>query len=191
MQGICDEPTNGVHGVACFIIASCPPPLPRTHKHTPLPSNLTLKIFSNNHCQWPNTLFSYSKNLQDYTIEVKVMKIYMQWLINSSPPGQFGRKIEDDVFKCIFFNENVRISIKISLKFVPKGPINDKSALVEVMAATNHYLSQCWPSSPTHICGTRGRWVKGATLLHNIFINHSLNQYFSTAGLSLKCGPQV
>ena len=30
----------------------------------------------------------------------------------------------DDIFKRIFFNENVRISIKISLKFVPKGPIN-------------------------------------------------------------------
>ena len=23
-----------------------------------------------------------------------------------------------------------------------------------------HYLNQCWLSSPTHICGTRGRWVK-------------------------------
>ena len=25
--------------------------------------------------------------------------------------------------------------------------------------ATSHYLKQCWPSSPTHICVTRGRWV--------------------------------
>ena len=24
---------------------------------------------------------------------------------------------------------------------------------------TNHYLNQWWPSSLTHICGTRGRWV--------------------------------
>ena len=29
-----------------------------------------------------------------------------------------------DIFKCIFLNENVWISIKISLKFVPKGPIS-------------------------------------------------------------------
>ena len=29
-----------------------------------------------------------------------------------------------------FMNENVRISIKISLKFVPKGPINNNPALV-------------------------------------------------------------
>ena len=33
--------------------------------------------------------------------------------------------ISDDIFKCIFFlNENVKISIKISLMFVPKGPID-------------------------------------------------------------------
>ena len=33
-------------------------------------------------------------------------------------------------FKCISLNENVIISIKISLKFVPKGPINNIPALV-------------------------------------------------------------
>ena len=31
----------------------------------------------------------------------------------------------DNIFKCIFLNENVWISIKISLKFVLKGPINN------------------------------------------------------------------
>ena len=31
----------------------------------------------------------------------------------------------DNIFKWIFLNENVSISIKISLKFVPKGPINN------------------------------------------------------------------
>ena len=29
----------------------------------------------------------------------------------------------DDIFKCIFLNENDRIPIKISLKFVPDGPM--------------------------------------------------------------------
>ena len=42
--------------------------------------------------------------------------------------------LADNIFKCIFFNENVRIAIKISLKFVPKGPIDNKSALVQIMA---------------------------------------------------------
>ena len=40
-------------------------------------------------------------------------------------------KITDDIFKSIF-NEGVWISIAISLKFVPKGPIDYKSALVQV-----------------------------------------------------------
>ena len=42
-------------------------------------------------------------------------------------------KITDDIFKSIF-NESVWISITISLKFVPKSPIDYKSALVQVMA---------------------------------------------------------
>ena len=43
-------------------------------------------------------------------------------------------KIEDNSFNYILFNENISISITISLKFVPKGPIDDNSALVQVMA---------------------------------------------------------
>ena len=38
--------------------------------------------------------------------------------------------IADDIVKCIFFNEKIWISIKISLKFVSKGPINNIPALV-------------------------------------------------------------
>ena len=34
------------------------------------------------------------------------------------------------IFKCILLNENVWSSIKISLKFVRKGPINNIPALV-------------------------------------------------------------
>ena len=42
--------------------------------------------------------------------------------------------LTDDIFKHIFFNENVRISIQISLKFVRYGPIDNESALVQVVA---------------------------------------------------------
>ena len=34
--------------------------------------------------------------------------------------------LADHIFKRIFANENVRISIRISLKFVPKGPVDSK-----------------------------------------------------------------
>ena len=40
----------------------------------------------------------------------------------------------DDNFKCIFLNENDRIPIRISLKFVLRSPIDNKPALVQVMA---------------------------------------------------------
>ena len=35
------------------------------------------------------------------------------------------RYLADDIFKCILLNENVLILIKISLEFIPKGPINN------------------------------------------------------------------
>ena len=40
----------------------------------------------------------------------------------------------DENLKCIFLNENDRILIQISLKFVPRGPIDNNPALVQVMA---------------------------------------------------------
>ena len=45
-----------------------------------------------------------------------------------------GCHFADVIFRCIFFNENVWIPIKISLNFVPKGPINNIPALVQMMA---------------------------------------------------------
>ena len=36
----------------------------------------------------------------------------------------------DDIFKCIFMNEKFRIEMEISLKFVPKGSIDNISTLV-------------------------------------------------------------
>ena len=50
--------------------------------------------------------------------------------LNTLRPRRNEQNFADDIFKRIFFNENVRISIKISLKFVPEGPINNIPALV-------------------------------------------------------------
>ena len=54
--------------------------------------------------------------------------------INWSPPGQSGRHFADDILKCIFMNEKLYILIQISLKFAPGGPIDNTTALVQVMA---------------------------------------------------------
>ena len=50
--------------------------------------------------------------------------------LNTLRPRQNGCYLADDIFKYIF-NENVWISIKISLKFVPNEPVDNKSALVQ------------------------------------------------------------
>ena len=42
--------------------------------------------------------------------------------------------VADDIFKCIFLNENDRNPIQFSLKFVPRTPIDNTPALVPVMA---------------------------------------------------------
>ena len=83
--------------------------------------------------------------------------------INKLRPGQNGRHFPDDILKCIFLNENVWISIKISPKFVPKGPINNIPALVQIMAwrrPGDKPLSEpMLVSLPTHLCVTRPQWV--------------------------------
>ena len=71
----------------------------------------------------------------------------------------------DDILKCIFVNENVWIPIKISLKFVPNGQINNIPALVQIMTwrrqGDKPLTEPVMVSLPTHICVTRPQWVKG------------------------------
>ena len=65
---------------------------------------------------------------------ITAMWAHKQSMYNTLRPRQNGRHFPDDIFKWIFLNENVWISINISLKFVPRGPINNIPALVQVMA---------------------------------------------------------
>ena len=82
---------------------------------------------------------------------------------NTLRSRQNGRYFADDIFKCILLNENVWIPIKISLKFVPKGPINNNPALVQIMAwcrPGDKPLSEPMVVSLlTQICVTRPQWV--------------------------------
>ena len=55
-------------------------------------------------------------------------------VVNTLRLRQNGRHFPYDIFKNIFLNENVWILIKISLTFVPKGPVNNNLALVQIMA---------------------------------------------------------
>ena len=95
---------------------------------------------------------------------------YFRTQSNTLRPRQNGRRFADDTFKRIFLNENVRISIKISLKFVPKGPINNNPALVQIMAwrrSGDQPLSEpLMVSLLTHIYVARPHWVKGWYFKH-------------------------
>ena len=83
--------------------------------------------------------------------------------VNTLRPRQNGRHIADDIFKFIFLNEYAWIPIKISLKFVPKGPINNIPVLVQIMdwrRPGDKPLSEPMKVSlATHICVTRPQWV--------------------------------
>ena len=83
--------------------------------------------------------------------------------LNTLRPRQNGRHFAD-IFRIIFLNENISIPIKISLKFVPKGPFNNIPALVQIMAwrrPGDKPLSEpMMVRLSTHICVTRPQWVK-------------------------------
>ena len=123
----------------------------------------TCIIFCPSFFHWK--LSKWQVSVQPMTnISIKIIT----FLFNLSPPGQNGHHFADDTFKCIFLNENVRISIKISLKFVPKGPIDNKAALVQVMAwrstgdkpLPESMLTQFTDAYMRHY----GRWVKWVIL---------------------------
>ena len=67
------------------------------------------------------------------------------------PLDKMAATFADDIFEFIFVNENICILIKISLKFVPKGPIDNKAAMVQVMAW--HRKAITWTNAdPIHWC---------------------------------------
>ena len=71
-----------------------------------------------------------STQLQQWSLS----PVFPRGVLNTLRPRQYCRHFTDDIFKCIFMNENVWILIKISLKYVPKVRINNIPALVQIMA---------------------------------------------------------
>ena len=73
---------------------------------------------------------------------------------------QNGRYFPDDIFKYSFLNENVSISINLSLKSVPKGRIDTIPTLVQIMAwqqLGNQPLSE--PVMIILLMHTRPQWL--------------------------------
>ena len=124
----------------------------------PKPSRPTIDVWylflSKGFC-WEITLFCESIYITDYWCN-------MSWSFNTLRPRQKWYHL--DIFKGIFLHENVWIPIKISLKFISRGPICNIPALVQIMAGRrpgDKPLSEPMMSSlTTHICVTRPQWVK-------------------------------
>ena len=107
-------------------------------------------------------MWSYHhSSLWIHVVFIHIFKVYFHG-INILRPRQNGHHLPDDIFRCIFLNENVWIPIKIKLKFVPSGPINNIPALVQIMAwrrSGDKPLSEpVMVSLLTHICITRPQW---------------------------------
>ena len=93
--------------------------------------------------------------------------IALRYCVNTLRLRRNGRHFPDDIFRYNFLNENVWIALEISLQFRLKVPVNNISALVQIMA-------WCWPgdkplSEPMmdsllthvlpHISVTQPQWV--------------------------------
>ena len=85
------------------------------------------------------------------------------YALNKLRPRQDDRSFTDAILKMPFLNENVWISLKISLNYISKDPLNDISSLVWITAWR-------WPGDMTlseplaislmrHICVTRPQWI--------------------------------
>ena len=82
---------------------------------------------------------------------------------------QNGHHFADDIMRYIFFNENVWILIKISMKFVPECSVTNIPALVQIMVW--HRLGDKSLSEPmvfsllTHLWVILHQWVKNIQCL--------------------------
>ena len=121
---------------------------------------------------------------------ILVTKLILLTFLNTLRPRQNGRSFPDDIFKWISLKENVWISINISLKFVPKGPINNIPTLVQIMAwrrPGDKPLSEpMMVSLPTHKCVARPQWVKKVTFrLSQLYLtNHT---FFTSISAAVGC----
>ena len=108
---------------------------------------------------------------QSGSAEVILIHYGIRYFTNTLRPRQNGRHFADDIFEWLFVNENVWIPIKISLKFVPQGPINNIPALVQIMTwrrpGDKPLSGSMMVRLPTRIWVTRPQWVKKRSFAHD------------------------
>ena len=136
------------------------------------------------HCQWThNQVFPLYRQwlsaVKQQAITLNNIGQVLWWHISSLDQNEWITIIQSpthliwpsqncqhnaDIFKCIFLNENIWISLKILLKFVPEVQINIIPTLVQIMdwhEPGDKPLSEpMMVSLLMHICITWPQWVK-------------------------------
>ena len=106
--------------------------------------------------------------------------------LNTLRPRQNRNHFPDNSFRWIFLNENVWNFIKISLKFGPKGSINNISALVQIMVwrlvGTKPLSEPMMVSLLKHLCVTWPQWVKSYG--DRIYWLYGMNMYLGVVRCS-------
>ena len=134
-----------------------------------------------NHTTRSFRILSHTQNVTTDLVPLLYLAWHSIFLINTLKQRQNGRHFPYDIFKWIFLNENVWLSINISLKFVPMSPINNISTLVQVMAwrrpGDKPLYEPMMDRLPTHICVTQSQWVIIINYLRDfqqamLFANH-------------------
>ena len=102
--------------------------------------------------------------------------------VNTLRPRQNYQHFPNNIFECLFLNENVWIAIKISLMFILKGPINNIPALVLIMAwrrpGAKPLSEPMMVRSLMHICVTQPEWVKNRVFFAgNVLISFVLTYW--------------
>ena len=140
----------------CNMLSHCPRPFPIMPKRVKVATSI---------CK-----FSHEMTLKDNQERYSFLSLTTS-CVNTLRPRQKGRHFPDDIFKFIFLNENVLISMKISLKFVPGVWINNILVLGQIMAwcrLGNKPLSEpMMVSLLMHICVTQPQWLKTGILREN------------------------
>ena len=157
-------------------MSCCPPGFPLSSLTSLWHSDL-----SSNYSQ--NTLHSSPMSgdeLWSVFYEFIVSSVSCTCCFNTLRLRQNGEHLADFIFKCIFFNENVWISTKISLNFVPKGQINNIPALVQIMAwrrpGDKPLPEPMMGNLLTHISFTRPQWVND-TCISRVKIYHAIKRF--------------
>ena len=80
------------------------------------------------------------------------MNLVIWDVVNIEAETKLAAITQEVFFKCIFWNENVSILLKISLNFVPKFLINNIPTLVQIIMISRRFRGKYGNKKQSYIC---------------------------------------